>query len=120
MDIRLIRENADEARRLLALRRSGIDIERIVALDADRRRLSKERDDARHRQRQVSEAVGQAKKEKRECAAEVAEAREISDLVKRLDTDVARIEAEQAELARQLPNVVHASVTAEEETVAHW
>ena len=49
MDIRLIRENADEARRLLALRRSPIDIERIVALDADRRRLSQERDDARHR-----------------------------------------------------------------------
>jgi seryl-tRNA synthetase len=120
MDIRLIRENADEARRLLALRRSGINIGRIIVLDADRRRLSKERDDARHRQRQVSEAVGQAKKEKRECAAEVAEAREISEQVKRLDTDVARIEAEQAGLAGQLPNVVHASVTAEEETVGQW
>ncbi len=120
MDIRLIRENADEARRILALRRCGIDIERIVALDAERRRLSTERDDARHRQKQVSEAVGQAKKEKRECAAEVAEAREISDRVKRLDTDVARIEAEQAELVKQLPNVVHASVTAEEEIVGGW
>jgi len=120
MDIRLIRENADEARRILALRRCGVDIERLVALNADRRRLSKERDDARHRQKQVSEAVGQAKKEKRECSAEVAEAREVSEQVKRLDAEVAGIEREQAELAKQLPNVVHASVTAEEETVGQW
>ncbi len=120
MDMRLIRENPDEARRMLALRRSGIDIERIVALDAERRRLSKDRDEARHRQKQVSEAVGLAKKERRECVAEMAEAREISEVVKRLDADVARIEAEQADLARLLPNVVHASVTAEEETVGQW
>jgi seryl-tRNA synthetase len=120
MDIRLIRENADEARRILALRRCGIDIERIVALDAERRRLSRERDDARHRQKQVSEAVGLAKKEKRECAAEVAEAREISEQVKRLDAEVARIEAEQAELARHLPNIVHASVSVDEELVGQW
>jgi seryl-tRNA synthetase len=120
MDIRLIRENPDEARRVLALRRSPFDIERILELDAERRRLSKDRDEARHRQKQVSEAVGLAKKEKRECVAEMAEARELSDLVKRLDADVARIEAEQAELAKQLPNVVHASVTAEEEVVGQW
>jgi seryl-tRNA synthetase len=120
MDTRLIRENPDEVRRMLALRRSGVDIERIVERDADRRRLSKDRDEARHRQKQVSEAVGLAKKEKRECVAEMAEAREISDLVKQLDADVTRIEAEQAELAKQLPNVVHSSVTAEEEIVGQW
>jgi seryl-tRNA synthetase len=120
MDIRLIRENADEARRMLALRRSGVDIERIVELDAERRRLSKDRDEARHRQKQVSETVGRAKKERRECVAEMAEAREVSDLVKQLDADVTRIEVEQAELAKQMPNVVHASVTPEEEIVGQW
>jgi seryl-tRNA synthetase len=120
MDIRLIRENPDEARRVLALRRSPLDIERILELDAERRRLSKDRDEARHRQRQVSEAVGLARKEKRECVAEMAEARELSDRVKALDADVARIEAEQGELARQLPNTAHSSVTAEEEIVGKW
>ena len=120
MDIRLIRENPDEARRILALRRSGVDIERIVELDAERRRLSKDRDEARHRQKQVSEAVGLAKKERRECVAEMAEAREVSGLVKRLDADVARIETEQAGLARLLPNIVHPSVTPEEEVVGRW
>jgi seryl-tRNA synthetase len=120
MDMRLIRENPDEARRILALRRSGVDIERIVELDAERRRLSKDRDEARHRQKQVSEAVGLAKKERRECVVEMAEARGVSDLVKRLDADVTLIENEQAGLARLLPNIVHSSVTPEEEIVGRW
>lgn len=120
MDIKLIRENPDEARRILALRRCPGDIDRIVALDAERRKLAKERDDARFRQRQVSETVGRAKKEKRPCDAELAQGRELSELVKKLDADVAAVEAEQAKLARALPNTVHPSVTAEEEVVAQW
>jgi seryl-tRNA synthetase len=120
MDIRLIRENPDEARRILALRRCPGDIDRIVALDAERRKLAKERDDARFRQRQVSEAVGRAKKEKRECEAEMARARELSELVRKLDAEVARVEDEQTGLARVLPNIVHESVTAEEEIVGQW
>lgn len=120
MDIRLIRENPEEARRILELRRKPANIDRLVALDAERRRLARERDEARHRQRRLSEAVGRARKEGRECATEVAQAKEVAELVKKLDAEVARVEAEQLELARGLPNVVHPSVTTEEEIVAQW
>ena len=120
MDIKLIRENPDEARRLLKLRHSTVDIERIIALDADRRKLSRERDDSRFRQRQISEAVAKAKKEKRTCDEEVMQARAISEQVKKLDSELSDIENRQVELARHLPNVVHASVTAEEEQVGQW
>lgn len=120
MDIRLIRDNPEEARRILELRRKPANIDRLVALDAERRRLARERDEARHRQRQLSEAVGRARKEGRECATEVARAKEVAELVKKLDAEVARVEAEQLELARGLPNVVHPSVTNEEEIVAQW
>ncbi len=120
MDIRLIRENPEEARRILELRRKPANIDRLVALDTERRRLARERDEARHRQRQLSEAVGRARKEGRECATEVARAKEVAELVKKLDAAVARVEAEQLELARGLPNVVHPSVTTEEEIVAQW
>ncbi|MBM3323445.1 serine--tRNA ligase [candidate division WOR-3 bacterium] len=120
MDIRLIRESPDEARRILALRRCPAEIDRIVTLDARRRKLVHERDSARFQQRRVSEEVGRAKKEKRPCEQEVARARELSDIVKALDGEVAGIESEQAELAQALPNIVHASVTDTEEVVAEW
>ena len=44
----------------------------------------------------------------------------ISEQVKQLDTEFGRIEAEQLELAKALPNIVHSSVTSDEETVAQW
>ncbi len=116
----MIRENPDYARQTLALRRCPGEIDRIVELDAERRKLARERDEARFRQRQISEAVGRARKELRPCDEDAARARELSELVKKLDAEVGRIEAEQARLARALPNVVHASVTDEEETVAEW
>jgi seryl-tRNA synthetase len=120
VDIKMIRENPDYARQTLALRRCPGEIDRIVELDAERRKLARERDEARFRQRQISEAVGRARKELRPCDEDAARARELSELVKKLDAEVGRIEAEQARLARALPNVVHASVTDEEETVAEW
>jgi seryl-tRNA synthetase len=50
----------------------------------------------------------------------MAQAREVSEQVKRLDTEVAKIEDEQAGLARMLPNIVHQSVTADDEIVGRW
>lgn len=120
MDIRLIRENPEEVRRILKLRRCSSNLDRILELDVERRRLVRDRDDARFRQRQVSESVGRAKKEKRACEDEMKQARELSELVKRLDSELSRVETEQAELVKALPNTVHASVTTEEEIVAGW
>ncbi len=120
MDIRLIREQPDTARQLLALRRCPADIDAILAVDAERKRLVRERDEARFRQRQLSEAVGRARRENRPCDEEVRQARELSDLVKKLDGELAATEARQAELVAALPNTVHTSVTAEEEIVAQW
>ncbi len=120
MDIRLIRENPDEARRILALRRCPVDIDRLMELDARRKQLTHERDAVRFRQRQVSEAVRRAKKETRPCEQEVARARALADIAKRLDAEVADIEREQAALVQSLPNTVHPSVTDTEEIVAEW
>ena len=120
MDLKFIRENPDKAREILARRRCGADISRILELDAERRKVSKERDDARFEQRKVSEAVGRLKKEKKPCDAETALAKELSERVKELDARVAQVEAEQATLVRTLPNRAHDSVTAEEELVGQW
>ncbi len=101
MDIRLIRENPDEARRILALRRCPVDIDRLMELDARRKQLTHERDAVRFRQRQVSEAVRRAKKETRPCEQEVARARALADIAKRLEAEVADIDREQAAVTAQ-------------------
>jgi len=120
MDLKLIRSQPEAVLKMLELRRANVSIDRILELDAERRRLTKERDDLRYRQRQLSERISQAKREQQDCAAELIQAAELSDRVKELGAALGRVENEQAALVRLLPNVVHPSVTAEEEIVALW
>ncbi|MEO0080320.1 MAG: serine--tRNA ligase [candidate division WOR-3 bacterium] len=120
MDIKLIRERPEEVQQMLELRRSRVGIEPILELDQKRRSLVRERDELRNRQRQLSQAIAQAKREKQDCAGMLSQASELSDRIKGIEAELSRVEDEQAGLVRFLPNVVHPSVTAEEEIVATW
>ena len=66
MNLKSVRENADEVRRILELRRCKADVDRMVELDAERRRLATERDEARHSQKEISKDVAAAKREGRD------------------------------------------------------
>jgi seryl-tRNA synthetase len=120
MHLKFIRENPDEARRLLGLRRCRLGIDAILKLDEDRRRLARDGDALRHEQKSISKSVAEAKRAGGDAGAVMEQARALSDRVKAVEVELAGIEAKLEELARQLPNVVHPSVTAEEEVVAEW
>jgi len=117
MDLKFCRENPDEARRILRLRRSDVSIDRILERDEVRRKLGARRDEARHEQRQVSEAIARAKREQRAEPELLERAKRLAEEVKEIETRLKGIEAEQEQLAKLLPNRVHPSVTAEEEIV---
>ncbi|OYD14936.1 serine--tRNA ligase [candidate division WOR-3 bacterium JGI_Cruoil_03_51_56] len=120
MDLKFIRENPDELRKLLTLRRVEFDLDRLLGLDAKRRSIAQERDKARHEQRKISERVSSAKREGKNCAEIVVQARGLSDRVKEFETELARIERELTQLIKTLPNSVHSSVTAKEELISEW
>ncbi len=120
MDLKLIRENHAEVRRMLKLRRSPADIEEILKLDEKRRRLIKERDELRHKQKNVSETVAQLKREKREDPEILALAKALSEQVKQIEEELKVIEEEQERLVNLLPNRIHSSVNEEEEIITQW
>ncbi len=121
MDLKFLRENPDEARRVLELRKSKAEIETILNLDKRRRALVQERDGLRHQQKGISETVARAKKGEREETAELlTRARELSDKIKALELELNRIEDEEERFVKLLPNRVHPSVTGEEEVVFNW
>jgi len=120
MDLKYIRENPEEVRRLLELRRCPAGIDSILALDAERRALAQERDGLRHEQKGISQAVAEAKRSGGDADAVMARARELSERVKAADAELASTEERLEELARHLPNVVHPSMTAEEEVIEEW
>ncbi|MFO7639298.1 MAG: serine--tRNA ligase [bacterium] len=120
MHLKFIREQTDETRRLLELRRCPLTLETILALDAERRALALERDRLRHEQKGISQAVADAKRSGADAGPVMARARELSEQVKVADRELAGVEAKLEEQTRQLPNVVHPSVTVEEAVVAEW
>jgi seryl-tRNA synthetase len=120
MNLKTLRENPDEVRRILVLRRCEVDVDRMVGLDEQRRKLAAERDESRHRQKQVSKDVAAAKREGRECPELYDDAKKLSARVKGIEAELSGIETELDGLVGMLPNRVHESVTAEEEVVGEW
>ncbi len=120
MNLKTVRENPDEVRRILALRRCNVDVDGIVSLDEERRELSQHRDEARHKQKKLSKGVSGAKREGRDCPELLEQAKELSVRVKGTEAQLSEVETRLNELAGMLPNRVHESVTAEEELVSEW
>lgn len=120
MNLKLVRERPDEVRRMLELRRFKHDLDRMLDLDAKRRKISATRDELRHKQKQVSERVFQERRAGKNCVEMQAQARQLSDEIKRLEAELAALDAELEKLVRALPNRVHESVTEGEEIVGEW
>ena len=120
MNLHFLRENPDEVKRILGLRRCEADVDRMLELDAKRRELAKNRDELRHRQKQVSQEVAVAKRAGKDAADLFRDAKELSGKVKDADAQLSAVESELADLAKVLPNRVHERVDAEEEVVREW
>ena len=110
LDLRLLREQAEQIQRALADKGGAELIPTILARDAERRRLVKEADDLKAQRNTVSEAIGRAKKRGEDASAEQARMREVGDRIKALDAELKTIDAAIASLLEQVPNVPHPSV----------
>jgi seryl-tRNA synthetase len=110
LDLRLIRERPDFVRERLA-RRGTPDvtgsIERLLALDEERRGLVAKVDGLRARRNEVSPEVGNLKKAGREEEAEplVAEMRELGDHIRGLEERQQAVDATMQELLLGIPNL---------------
>jgi seryl-tRNA synthetase len=110
LDLRLLREQAEQIQRALADKGGAELIPTILARDAERRRLVKEADDLKAQRNTVSEAIGRAKKRGEDASAEQGRMREVGDRIKALDAELKTIDAAIASLLEQVPNVPHPSV----------
>ncbi len=104
LDIRLIRERPDFVKAELA--KTGVDpaeIDRVIAVDADRRRLQHELDELRARRTRESRELGKANPEERESKR--AEMRELGDRIAAGERELAEIEQRFSDLMLGLRNI---------------
>lgn len=107
LDIKYIKENAEEVKARLATRQKdySTEIDRLLTLDVDRRALIADTEAKKAEQNRISKTIPQLKKEGKDVAPIFAEMKELSDNVK-ADTDkIAAIDAEMTNLLLSIPNL---------------
>ena len=103
LDIDFIRTHAAEVKAAAARKRIDVDIDRLLALDAERRATIQEIDSARQRRNELSTAIPKLEATARPAA--VIEAKRLRDRIATLEETLARTQEEQGRLMLLVPNV---------------
>ena len=113
LDLRRIREQEAVVRQALVLKKSThVDLDGILALDRERRRLLTAVEQAKSQRNSVSKQIGIRKKQGEDVASVMEEMRVLGDQIAVMDEEVRQVEAKLNELLLTIPNVPHASVPA--------
>jgi seryl-tRNA synthetase len=108
LDIRRIRREPEAVKAELDRRGPGTSepVDRVLALDADQRRLTGERDEVRSRIKAISKDVGRlrGRGQAEEAEARMAESRELGEREKALAAEADRLGDEIRQLLLRLPN----------------
>ena len=107
LDIRIIRENPELTKKMLMDK--GVDcneaIDRILALDVERRELIGKAESLKSEQNKASKQIPILKKQGQDVAPIFAQMKELSEQVKQADNKVKEIEEEYRTLMLSLPNL---------------
>src|SRR5438105_11304868 len=107
LDLKAIREDPDRFRAGLARRGAADDLDRLISLDADQRRLKTKVEELRAEQNRVSKEVSRAPADER--ASLVEQARRVAADLKAIEPEFDRVTEEIEALLARLPNLPHAS-----------
>jgi seryl-tRNA synthetase len=126
LDIRLVRDNPDLVRAGLSAKKADpAAVDRLLALDAERRRLTAETDDQKRRKNELSREIPARAKAGEDIAALKEESRRIGEQMKEGEERLKTLSAEQNDLLLRLPNLPHETAPrgiceTDNETVRTW
>ncbi|ROL58362.1 serine--tRNA ligase [Bacteroidetes/Chlorobi group bacterium Naka2016] len=112
LDLKFIRENPELVRKNIELKGENANIDFLLELDENRRKIIAEVERLKHHRNVVSNEIARLKKEKQDATAKIEEMRVVSDQIKAMDDELREIETKiRAELLK-IPNMLHRSVPA--------
>ena len=101
LDLKFIRENTDLLREAIAHRQDSVPLDKILALDSERRQKLNELENLRHTRKETA-------RERQATSAD--EARALRARIKDVEEEVRNLENQLEELLLQVPNIPHSSV----------
>ncbi|MCX7013727.1 MAG: serine--tRNA ligase [Candidatus Sumerlaeota bacterium] len=116
LDLNFIRKNADVVKRAIAMKHDLVDVDRILALDKERRDLLHGVEQLKAERNQKSKSIGAAIKAGGDVEALKAEVRDLGDKIQSMEDRLRAIGEELDPLLMRVPNIPHESVpTGDEE-----
>src|SRR5438128_6393694 len=106
LDPQFIREHLDEVKANCRNRNVQADVDRVVALDDERKRLVQETQVLQQRQNEISKLIPKEKdKDKDKKQALIQEGRELREKVTALENGIKQVEAALREVLYTIPNM---------------
>jgi len=106
LDAQFIRENLEAVKANCRNRDVKADVDRVVALDDERKRLVQETQTLQQRQNEISKLIPK-EKDKDKKQALIQEGRDLRENVAALETESKRVEAELRAVLTTIPNMSH-------------
>jgi len=110
LDLKFIRENPDLIKKILLQRLKELDVERLLALDQERRALLQEVEGLKHQRNAVSDEIGALKKSGADVSGKVREMKAVAERIRLLDGMGRKVSGDLDSLLQRVPNIPHASV----------
>jgi len=112
LDIKYIREQTDRVRQKMTERGQTYDLDGLLRVDQERRRLVVEVDELKRRRNIASDEITRLKQRRQPADALLAEMKEVSERIKLLDEQIRSLDEQVQERLLYLPNLLHDSVPA--------
>ncbi|SNX53808.1 serine--tRNA ligase [Thermoanaerobacterium sp. RBIITD] len=110
LDIKRIRNNPEEVKRAIELKKENSNIDEFLEVDEKRRELLKELESLKNTRNKESENIAKLKREGKDADDLIKEMKEISDRIKSMESDVKTYDEKLDELLWTIPNIPHESV----------
>ncbi len=110
LDPKILRENPDKIRKMLEDRSIEFELDELIKLDKERRRLIIEVDNYRKTKNEISQEIAQKKKTGQSADSLILQMGQVSKELSGLEEQQNQIEAGYRKLALTLPNLAHESV----------
>ncbi|MDP8264713.1 MAG: serine--tRNA ligase [Candidatus Aceula lacicola] len=111
LDLKFVRSN-DEAVRSALMARGGykVNLDELIALDEDRRKVSLKLDGLREQKNKANDEIATILKEKKDPKKKITAMKEISNQISELEPEVKGLDEKLASILMGIPNIPHVSV----------
>ena len=110
LDIKFIREHADEVKQNLVNRHNPFDLDKVLELDGTRRELLQETEALKSEKNAESKKIAQAKKNGEDASDAIASMREVGRKISAIDKELGEVEGTLNELLLHIPNMADKTV----------